>query len=167
MSIDTTEQTTPDPTPSGSFRLEEIEAFRSLEGEQLADVTYYFWFNTEAPNQRFIYYIEVLFNSDSALLLSSGEDSNAIQVTDAMSLIQQARVLMERNSGKPAIQQLNASSSAIWKPLMGQTLSGVRLTKNEAGLYDNDALLLDFEQGGIVVALHDGGGLAISAMGEG
>lgn len=153
---------TTDPTPEGCFSLDEISAFQSVTGEILADVNYYFWFNVNTPDQRFLYYVEILFQSDNALILSSGEDSEAIRVTDAMSLIQQARTLMERNTGTPAIRQLNASESALWKPLLGKALDGIHLTKNEAGLYDNDAMLLVFDGVQRIIALHPGGGLAIN-----
>ena len=45
-------------------------------------------------------------------------------------------------------------------------LAAVRLSKNEEGLYYNDALLLDFGQGQVLVALSGKEGLAVDAYGR-
>jgi hypothetical protein len=148
--------------PQGFFQLEELEAFRQLEGEQLAEVNYYFWNHTAAANERFLLYIELLFQSDNALILTSGEDSEEIAMRDAKSLLEHGRTLMERNEGRPAMGQLTATASALWQPAQNLALEGVRLSKDaESGLYHNDALQFDFGAHKIVVALNERGGLAV------
>jgi hypothetical protein len=155
--------TTTQKEPSGFFQLEEVSTFQEMQGEQLAEVTYYFWSHGEKQEQRFLLYIELLFASDNALILTSGEDSDGLKVNDAMSLIQHARTLMERNQGRPAVSQLPASASALWQPLLGKTLAHIRLSKEtESGLYYNDALVLDFADAtGIMISLNERGGISV------
>lgn len=150
-------------TPDGCFSLEDITTFRALDGEKLADANYYFWTDAEKGDQRFLFFLEILFVSEQALILTSGEDTDAIRIVEAMDVINKAKELMARNDHKPAMQQMNATASGIWQPFAGQPLQSVRLSKNEEGLYLNDAILLDFGTGGIIVALHDKGGLAITS----
>lgn len=157
-----TQHTDQDPTPYGFFKLEELEVFRNLEGEQLADVNYYFWHNVATPEQRFLLYVEVLFASENALIFTSGEDSEEIKVTEATALIAHARTLMERNGGQPAVRQLPASASALWMEVSGAPLQSIQLSKDpESNLYMNDALLLDFGEKRILVALNEHGGLSV------
>lgn len=148
--------------PDGFFSLEDISTFRALDGEKLADVNYYFWAGGEKSEQRFLLFTEILFVSEQALILTPGEDSDAIRIAEAMDVINKAKELMVRNEGKPAVQQMNATNSAVWQPHTGQKLVAVRLTRNEEGLYLNDALLLEFESGSVIIALHDKGGLAVT-----
>lgn len=148
-------------TPEGCFSLEDITTFRALDGEKLADVNYYFWTSADKSQQRFLLFMEILFVSEQALIITSGEDTDAIRIVEAMDVINKGKDLMARNDRKPAMQQLSATASAIWHPYSGQPLTSIRLTKNDAGLYLNDAILLDFGTGGVIVALHDKGGLAV------
>jgi hypothetical protein len=153
-----------DPTPPDCFRLEELEAFKLFDNQRLVEVNYYFWNPGSAPDTRMLYFLELLFDSDNALILTSGQDSEAIRVTDAMSLIGEARLLQTQHAGHAVVQRVAALASALWQPVAQAPLAGIRLSKNEAGLYQNDALLLDFEAaGGLIVALHPKGGLAIQA----
>ena len=143
------------------FSLEDISTFRAAEGARLSDVTYFFWM-TGIDSQRFLLYVELLFESEYALILTSGEDTEGIAIAEATDVIEKARILMQRNEGKPAVQQMNAANSGIWQPALGQPLKHILLTKNEENLYLNDAILLDFDHTGVIVALHDKGGLAIT-----
>jgi len=86
---------THDQTPLDSFRKEELEIFQSFENQTLVDINYYLWLNQaeqeeEAP-LRFLYALELIFESSEALILSSGEDTEAIRVIDAQSLVDTAR----------------------------------------------------------------------------
>jgi hypothetical protein len=48
-------------------------------------------------------------------------------------------------------------------PLLGQKLQGIHLSKDSSNqLYVNDALLLQFEDHGVVVALNEKGGMGVS-----
>ncbi|HNM27046.1 MAG TPA: hypothetical protein PKL15_16500, partial [Saprospiraceae bacterium] len=148
-------------TPPDCFRLEELDAFQTVENQVLVDVNYYLWLNQaeadEAP-YRFLYYLELVFDEQPPLLLTSGDDSEAIRVSDAGALLKTADAL-RRLHGKVIIQRVNAGNLPLWQPLIGQTLNAVRLSRNEQLLYRNDALLLDFGARQVLVQLSDREGL--------
>lgn len=144
-----------DPTPPDCFRLEELEAFQSFENQLLSDVNYYLWLNRaeagEAPF-RFLYVLELVFEQPEALLLSSGEDSEAIRVISPETLIDTARGLQTLH-GRVSVQRVSAGAFPLWQPVLGRTLEGIRLSKKDDGLYLNDMLLLDFGSRRIMVQL--------------
>lgn len=152
-----------DYTPPDCFRLEELEIFQSFESQLLADVNYCLWLN-QADNgeipYRFLYTLELVFDSNDSLLLSSGEDSEAIRVISAETLLETARQL-QRLHGKISIQRVSAGAQPLWQSAIGKTLEGIRLSRNEAGLYLNDALLLDFGTRRIMVRLSEKEGLEL------
>lgn len=152
-----------DPTPPGCFRLEELESFQSCETQVLVDVNYYLWLNrtdADLPPLRFLYCLELVFEDRGALLLSSGEDSEAIRVLSPEALIKTARQLQTLH-GQVSIQRISAGAFPLWEPVMGRYLEAIRLTKNEAGLYLNDALLLDFGVRQILIQLSQKEGLEV------
>lgn len=150
-------------TPPDCFRLEELEALQSVENQTLVDVNYYLWLNqaeTDEAPYRFLYYLELVFDDQSTLLLTSGDDSEAIRVSDAEALVKTAEAL-RRLHGKVIIQRVNAGNLPLWHGLIGQTLEAVRLSRNEEELYRNDALLLDFGGRKVLVQLSDKEGLLV------
>jgi hypothetical protein len=149
--------------PPDCFKLEELEAFRSFEGQLLADVNYYLWLNHiegEATPYRFLYFLELVFDSNDSLLLTSGEDSVAIRTGNANELIQTAETLRQMH-GKIGIQRANAGAFPMWQTVIGKPLAGIHLSRNDDGLYLNDALLLDFGVQQILVRLAAKEGLAV------
>ncbi|MCK6692318.1 MAG: hypothetical protein L6Q97_09465 [Thermoanaerobaculia bacterium] len=144
-----------DPTPPDCFRLEELEAFQSFENQLLSDVNYYLWLNRaeagEAP-LRFLYVLELVFEQPEALLLSSGEDSEAIRVIAPEALIDTARRLQTLH-GRVSVQRVSAGAFPLWQPVVGRALESIRLSKKDNGLYLNDMLLLDFGFRQIMVQL--------------
>lgn len=154
-----------DPTPPECFRWEELEALQGFETQQLADVNYYFWLNRPDDSDdtplRFLFYLELVFDQ-SSLLLTSGEDSTAIRLGTAEALVKTAGELQKLH-GKITIQRVAAGSFPLWQPAVGQALGAIRLSRNEAGLYLNDALVLDFEVCQIIVRLGRHDGLAVGA----
>jgi hypothetical protein len=155
---------TPDPTPPDCFKVEEIQAFQAFGGQALSEVNYYLRFYPGQSERRFLYCLELLFQSDDALLLCSEEEATSIEVIDALSFINRARQAQTTLNGQPAVQRVGATSSALWQPFIGQVLSGILLSGNGNGLYLNDALALDFAaQGRLIVSLGQAGGLAVSA----
>lgn len=152
-----------DSTPADCFRLEELEAFQGFEGQVLAEVNYYLWLNRTSEAHaplRFLYTIELGFEGYPSLLLSSGEDTDAIRVLAAEDLIKTARALQTLH-GQVVIQRVSAGALALWLDVLGRPLEGVRLTKNAHGLYWNDALLLDFGYRRILVQLSAADGLEV------
>jgi hypothetical protein len=153
-----------EPTPPGFFTLEELQNLKSFEGLQLADVNYYLWLNQngdEAGNPyRFLYALELVFDAGEALLLTSGEDSEAIRIIDAATLLDTAKMLHELN-GAISIQRINAGAQPLWQPAETAVLTGIRLSPNDEGLYHSDALVLDFGNHRVLVALSEKEGLVL------
>ena len=152
-----------DPTPPGYFRLDELEALQSCENQVLTDVNYYLWLNKTGPGElplRFLYCLELVFESREPLLLSSGEDSEAICLPPPADLVKTARQLQTLH-GQLSIQRVNAGAFPLWEPVAGRALEAIRLSKDETGLYLNDALLLDFGVRQIAVQLGPKEGLEV------
>lgn len=157
-----------DPVPVGCFSMEEVERFRALEGSILSDVNYYLWLETEpAPDARayrFLYALELLFESGEALLLCSGDDSEAICCISPEALVKTA-LRLQKIHGRPTIQRLSRRGQGLWFAAMSRPLEAVRLARRDDGLYHNDALLLDFGGAAISVELPGmGEGLEIREM---
>jgi hypothetical protein len=153
------------PARPDCFTRAEIEIFQSLEGQLLQGVTYYLWLHTaegsKAQPYRFLYALELLFESGASLLVSCGEDSESIRVITAESLLETAASLQALH-GQAVIQRVVRDAQGIWQGSMGQELTAIRLSKHNTGLYRNDALLLDFGKQAIVVELvREGEGLEV------
>ncbi len=152
-----------DHTPPDCFRLEELEIMQSFENQVLAQVNYYFWLDRLdeiTTSRHFLYFLELVFDDQRSLLLSSGEDSEAIRVSNAESLVKTAEALRALHT-QAVIQRVPAEGFPLWAAAQGKKLAAVRLSSNEQRLYVNDALLLDFETQRILVALRPQGGLDI------
>ena len=107
--------------------------------------------------------VSVEFENEDALILTSGDDTDAIRVSTAVDLIQKAQQI-QTQTGQAAVQRMHASASALWQPVIGQVLQAVRLSKNDDNMFLNDALLLDFGEvnNNLLVTLNPTGGLALS-----
>jgi hypothetical protein len=152
-----------DSTPAGFFRLEEVQIFQSIENETLADVNYYLWLNqadSDGPPHRFLYALELVFEDSGALLLSSGEDSESIQILRPEALVETARRLQQLH-GKVLVQRVSAGAQPLWQNAVGKLLASIRLARDESGFYHNDALLLDFGATQIEVRLSAREGLEL------
>ena len=152
-----------DPTPADCFRLEELEIFQSFEHQLLQEANYYFWLHNPepgSPHHRFLYCLELIFDRTGALLLSSGEDSTAIQIITAESLIKTAGELQALH-GQQTIQRVQTEGYPLWEPVIDQALQAVRLSRHTSGLYLNDVLNLEFKEREIQVQLSRKEGLEL------
>jgi hypothetical protein len=157
-----------DTSPPECFRFEELQAFQTFEACALVDVNYYLWLhNTDAAesSHRFLYCLELVFERQGGLLLSSGEDSTAIRIISAETLIKTARDLQKLHN-RVLIQRVSCATFPIWEPALGERLQAVRLSHNQAGLYLNDALVLDFGAHRILVNLSQREGLELGVYGQ-
>jgi hypothetical protein len=158
-----------DSTPPQFFKLEELQTLQSFEGQILVDANYYLWLNQNGDEAgipyRFLYTLELVFDSGEALLLSSGDDSESIQVIDATALLKTAETLRDLN-GAISIQRITAGSLPLWLPAVDKVLEGIRLSRGEDDLFLNDALLLDFGEYRVLVALHEREGLVLNIYGN-
>ena len=150
-------------TPPDCFRLEELEQLQSFENQVLEQVNYYFWINqseADAPPYRFLFYLELVFADLRSLLLTSGEESEAIRVSKAEELVKTAEALRALHN-KIVIQRVVAENFPLWENVQGKVLTATQLSKNEQGLCLNDALLLDFGAQKIMVRLSRKEGLEV------
>lgn len=157
------ENSPPSPTPPNCFRLEELEKFQSLEGRLLAGVTYYLWLrraNDTDADKRFLYTLELVFDSGESLLLSSGEDTEAIRVITAEQLVDMAGRLHKLH-GESVIRRMPADTQPLWHDAIGKALQGIRVSPTLTGLYLNDALVFDFGEFNILVHLSRQEGLML------
>lgn len=151
--------------PPDCFSLEEIQILQSYEQQRLERVTYYVWHNQAEPGalpHRFLYAIELVFDSGESLLLSSGEDSEAICLITAEQLVETAHRLQQLH-GKAVIQRILAQAQPLWRDVAGKTLQNIRLAKNDEGWYLNDAVLLDFNEYRVLLRLAEREGLLAGA----
>lgn len=157
-----------EPTPPECFSLKDLELFQSFEGQILHDVYYYMWLNQQGAGEtpmRFIYYLELLFDSNESLLLTSGEDSEAIRIGQAEELLRSAERLRDLH-GVITVQRVHAGNFPLWQPALNHLLEAVRLSRHESGLYLNDAVLLDFGRRRVLVHLGAREGLELSVYGN-
>lgn len=153
--------------PDGHFTLAELQVFQRAENTTLEGVDYYLWLDTEAeqPVWQFLLAIELRLGEAGSVIISAGEDNDAIRVIEQAQLLKTAAALYQVH-GKPVIQRASRDSQAPWSGVMNSVLQAVRLSKGEEGHYLNDALMLDFGDTGLIVALNqDSGGLLIREHG--
>lgn len=155
-----------DPTPIDCFPLQALQAFQAVENLMLNDVNYYLWLNRPSEGgepYRFLYAIEWLFDNEKSLLVAANDDSTAILVSDLETLIRQIQAL-PLPAGTVTLQAVNAGAFLLWQPHIGHPLDAIRLSRNEEGLYLNDALVLDFGRQAILVSLSMQEGLEVGVL---
>ncbi|MFM7401595.1 MAG: hypothetical protein ACKO4W_11885 [Bacteroidota bacterium] len=153
--------------PDGHFTLAELQIFQKAENTTLEGVDYYIWLDTEAeqPVWKFLLAIELRMGAAGSVIISAGEDTDAIRVIQQEELLKTAAALF-RIHGKPVIQRASRDHQAPWNGVINNILQAVRLSKSEEGHYLNDAMMLDFGETGLVIALNqEGGGLLIREHG--
>ena len=152
--------------PADCFDLATLQHFQAFEGQVLKDVLYYYWLHPEREGSSgFLYYVEWVFDSNDALLLSAGQDSTALRVGTAADLVGTAGRLQDLH-GKPIIQKAQAGRTSLWQPFLGRPLQSIRLSRrDDSEWYANDALLLDFGEAAMLVRLHEVEGMAVHLWG--
>lgn len=145
--------------PPDCFQQSEVEAFQTFEGQTLRTVNYYLW--RVNPKSAFLYALELYFDNNETLLLSSGENSEGIQLVSAEMLVGTAQKLKTLH-GEALIQRIVADIQPLWREVVGKSLQEIRLARHESGLYRNDALLFDFGEQQILLELGEKNGLILS-----
>lgn len=153
-----------DKIPFNCFRQEEVEAFLGYEDLRLEAIYYYIWPDGEGGG--FLFTLELMFDSGERLMLSGGEDSEAIRIIDSETLMETARKLQELH-GQPVLQRMVANAQPLWQQAAGEILLAIRLTKHESGLYSNEALLFDFRHKDIYVQFGEREGLELGVLNAG
>ncbi len=147
-----------DPTPPDCFRQADLELFQLFESRVLQTVNYYLW--PSNPAAAMLYALELYFDNGETLLLSSGEDSESIQVISVEALVETARKLQEIH-GQAILQRMVANAQPLWNGAVGEVLEAIQLSRHERGLYRNDALLFDFGKKKILLQLSQKEGLEL------
>jgi hypothetical protein len=151
------------PTPEDCFSLEALEVFQSFEGQTLETVNYYLWVNSigdEGSLYRFLYFLELIFEGNETLLLTSGEDSTSISISTAGELVETASSLRDINN-RISIERVLANPYQIWTDVLGSKLESINLTPNEERFYLNDGLMLDFGFKQVIIQLSQRDGLEV------
>ncbi|MDX2136167.1 MAG: hypothetical protein SFV52_15385 [Saprospiraceae bacterium] len=144
--------------PSHCFQQTELEHFLSLEGQTLEQVHY---FTVPAARAEYLHALELLFAEGPTLLLAADAEEPAMRAITPEQLMATARDLKSRGL---ALHLLDANRSALWAPLVGETLRAILLSKNEDGLSANDALVFDFGAHRLLLSTAETMGLAVSAL---
>lgn len=147
-----------DPTPPDCFKQAEVEAFNAFENQRLLTVHYYLW--RANAKSSFLYAIELYFENGDTLLLSCGEDSEAIRIITAENLVDTALRLQVMH-GEAQIQRIVANIQPLWRDVVGAGLQEIRLARHDSGLYHNDAVLFDFGIKQIMLELGEKEGLVL------
>ncbi|MFN0216443.1 MAG: hypothetical protein ACKVT2_19460 [Saprospiraceae bacterium] len=148
-----------DPTSPDCFQQWELELFQTFENTILNTVNYYLWRTNKKSS--FLFALELFFENGKTLLLSSGEDSEQIQVITPESLTRTAKKLQLIHD-EALIQRIAANIQPLWRDLIGTALQGIRLSIHaETGLYRNDAMLLEFDGTRILLELSEKDGLLL------
>ena len=147
-----------DPTPPDCFKQAEVEAFNAFENQRLLTVHYYLW--RANAKSSFLYAIELYFENGDTLLLSCGEDSEAIRIITAENLVDTALRLQVMH-GEAQIQRIVANIQPLWREVVGADLQEIRLARQDSGLYHNDAVLFDFGIKQIMLELGEKEGLVL------
>lgn len=147
-----------DKTPDQCFRQEEVESFLGFEDQRLEAVNYYIW--PDEAGGGILFALELFFDSGERLLLSSGEDAEAIRIIGSETLMDTAQKLQELHA-KPVLQRMVANNQPLWQQAVGEILLAIRLSRHESGLYSNEALMFDFGHKGIILQLSEHGGLEL------
>lgn len=147
---------------SDCFALEELKILKSFDGRLLTGVEYYLWANEPRPSDarcEFLMGLKMIFEGDHPLVLTSGENSLAIGVTNPGFMAQLAEKLQKVNQ-QPVIRRISAGQQPIWQGLIGKVMQGIHLSRHSVlEGYANDALLFDFDQRKLLVKLSDKEGL--------
>jgi hypothetical protein len=132
---------------SDCFQQEEIEVLKSFDGQTLTYVAYYVWMHAAQSGEAgpgFLLCLELIFEDQNTLLLTSGENSLAIAVTTPAQFVQLAEKLRQIN-GKPVVQRIAALQQPLWQAAIGQPLKSILLSPHpDHAYYSNDALVFDF-----------------------
>lgn len=153
--------------PDGYFTLGELEVFQRIENSMLEGVDYYIWLDADAgqPEWKLLHAIELQLVGGESVILCAGEDTDAIRMVMQDELLRTASALYKIH-GKPVLQRASRDHQSPWNNLMNTPILAVRLSRGDEGYYLNDALMLDFGDTGLIIALNqEGGGLLIRQQG--
>jgi hypothetical protein len=143
------------PTPPDCFQQTEAETLLRAEGRQANALRYYLW-HRSAAEIGFLYALEIGFVEGESLWVAYDEEAHGLRIVDASRLAHVAQSLQALH-GEAIIKRLDAHLQPLWAGTVGATLLHVLLSPREDGLYANDALMLDFGQKRVLLAVGQAG----------
>lgn len=131
-------------TGKAFFDNESLKRLIAAEGKTVKKVICYFWQN--AINSKdvveLIDNVEFVFEDGWKLTFSSNEDNSGLLAVE-FDYEAEKRELKEAFADKIRIIPVDASSTKMWKDVIGSKLNSVQLTKDD-DKYLSDSVLLDF-----------------------
>jgi hypothetical protein len=143
------------------FSNEELVKFEEIKNKSLLKVICYLWQNFNDKNNvvELIDRIELTFDDTTTIGISCNAEGNGLECsTEDM---KQTAIEVEKEfEGKIKIFVVEASSTSMWKELIGQKLIGIQLSK-ESDYYKADSLVLNFGNELRIISIHPLDGLII------
>jgi hypothetical protein len=126
------------------FSHESLARFNAAKGRQVSSVVCHLWQNRIDRNAplEIIDNLELHFGPQEKLTISSNADGSALEAID-FDYPSAAKELTEEFGDSIRLFAVDASSTSMWKDVIGRSLTGIKLTKN-GEYYLADALVLDF-----------------------
>jgi hypothetical protein len=145
------------------FSKTDLEMLQLVENQRLAQANYYIRLpKIDAPLRAgFLVFLEMVFENDASLILTSGADSRAISMATAENLVAEATDLHKIN-GAPLIHSVDALKSPLWAAALSRELEGIRLNQLPDGKLANDSLVFDFGTIQILVFLGERDGMEVA-----
>ncbi len=128
----------------------ELKTLLSLEGKTLESITYHIWHNrtNAAAPFTFIDKIEILARGEKAVILGVTEDAVGITVNNQSDDVEKMKLdLLLQFKGVITLYTKVMNAGNLWKQAIGQQIKSVKTEKMSNGLYSNEAILFEFEDG--------------------
>lgn len=140
------------------FTNEALARFVSAQNREVEKIVCHLWQNTSNKNEvvEIIDNVELYFTGGQKLTISCNADGDGLDAID-YDYKAACKALEQEFEGKIKIYAINASSTTLWKDVIGKTLNVVALTRSGEH-YKADSLVLDFgeEKREIAIAPLDG-----------
>jgi hypothetical protein len=140
------------------FSKDSLQRFIAAEGQAVEKVICHLWLNLSQKEEtmELIDNVELHFNGGNKLTIGCNPQSSGLEADD-FNLDETLVALKQEFGDKIKVFAIDASTTSIWKDIIGSTLEKIRLTK-EADNYKSDAIVLDFgdEKREIAISPMDG-----------
>jgi hypothetical protein len=149
------------------FTFQELTRLNGLEGKHISEVNYYVWVNRidQAAPYVFIDKLEIIFSDANKIILTAGEESNALYVLHDFDAAEEILMLEHRFSGQITLKKFGASKDKFWKDVLNLRIQTVQLSK-DGDQYLSDAVVLDFGEEKRLIGLSPEEGIIIDYFEE-
>lgn len=127
------------------FSNEALAKFVSAQGKIIEKVICHLWQNKLNPSEVFeiIDNVELLFTDKQKLTIGCNEDGDGLDAID-YNYKMAAAALEKEFEGKIKVYAIDASTTKMWKDVIGKKLNAVRISRDGES-YLSNAIRLDFE----------------------